>query len=174
MDRQRIRSVDQGDPHAASHLAPLPCILGYGRSGRAHHGVDRVRALSSCNALGAHLPGFDQGAHKADRAVLDEGAKGGPEELAKDLESMGTLQLYVHNNEIGKEGVEALEEVQARRRASGQTNFKVQELGVQQLEEEKFEEKPRKHRKKRRILFVGKKKCGQTSAEIESGEREVA
>ena len=86
---------------------------------------------------------------------------------------MGTLQLYVHNNEIGKEGVEALasrleaialrleamaivlvtpahdtsmtrhrffqqmvaaggtwqalEEVQARRRASGQTNFKVQE-----------------------------------------------
>ncbi|CAK8991553.1 unnamed protein product [Durusdinium trenchii] len=96
------------------------------------------------------------------------------QELAKDLESMGTLQLYVHNNEIGKEGVEALEEVQARRRASGQTNFKVQELGVQQLEEEKFEEKPRKHRKKRRILFVGKKKCGQTSAEIESGEREVA
>ncbi|CAK8991555.1 unnamed protein product [Durusdinium trenchii] len=107
---------------------------------------------------------------------LEENCLGvdGAKELAKDLESMGTLQLYVHNNEIGKEGVEALEEVQARRRASGQTNFKVQELGVQQLEEEKFEEKPRKHRKKRRILFVGKKKCGQTSAEIESGEREVA
>lgn len=79
--------------------------------------------------------------------------------------------------------------------------FGLLRLGVQQLEEEKFEEKPRKHRKKRRILFVGsalailllhslmhftfflfhvvllcagKKKCGQTSAEIESGEREVA